>query len=45
VYVDNLITCISVSGKSLPGAKAIGDFGIWMGFTVSGFAQMEKDRY
>lgn len=45
VYVDNLITCISVSGKNLQGAKTFGDFGIWMGFTVSGFAQMEKDRY
>ncbi len=45
VYVDNLITCISIKDNNLPGAKVIGNFRIWMGFTVSGFAQMEKDRY
>lgn len=45
VYVDDLITCISVAGKLLPGARVYGDLGIWMGFTVSGFARIEKDRY
>ena len=45
MYVDSLITCISAAGSSLPGAKVIGNYAIWMGFTVSGFAQIEKDRY
>lgn len=45
IYVDNLVTCISVSGKELPGAKTYGDISIWSGFTVSGFAQIYKDRY
>lgn len=45
IYVDSLITCISISDRELQGAKYFGNTGIWMGFTVSGFAQIEKDRY
>lgn len=45
IYFDGLTTCISASGDGLAGAKSYGGMNIWYGFKVSGFAQIEKDRY
>ena len=45
IYFDGLTTCISASGDGLAGAKSYGGMNIWYGFKISGFAQIEKDRY
>lgn len=45
IYFDGLTTCISASGEGITGAKSYGDMNIWYGFKISGFAQIEKDRY
>ena len=45
IYLDGLTTCISSSGADIPGAKCFGNMYIWYGLSISGFAQMEKDRY
>mgnify|MGYP004550080455 CR=1 FL=1 len=45
IYFDGLNTCISASGDGLVGAKSYGGMSIWYGFKISGFAQIEKDRY
>lgn len=45
VYLDGLTTCVSSSDDGIVGAKAFGGMYIWYGLSISGFAQMEKDRY
>lgn len=45
IYFDGLTTCVSSSGEGISGAKKIGNMYIWYGLSISGFAQMEKDRY
>lgn len=45
VYFNGLTTCVSGTEKDVPGAKMIGDMNVWFGLSISGFAQMEKDRY
>lgn len=45
IYFDGLTTCISASGDGLAGARSYGGMNIWYGFKISGFAQIEKDRY
>lgn len=45
IYFDGLTTCVSSSGEGISGAKKIGNTYIWYGLSISGFAQMEKDRY
>lgn len=45
VYCDRLNTCISSSDAGIPGAKKFGNMNIWYGLEISGFAQIEKDRY
>lgn len=45
IYCDGLNTCISSSSEGIPGAKKIGGMYVWYGLEISGFAQMEKDRY
>lgn len=45
VYFDGLTTCISASAHEIPGAKKIGEMYIWYGLSISGFAQIEIDRY
>lgn len=45
IYFNGLTTCVSSSGEGIPGAKKIGGMYIWYGLSISGFAQMEKDRY
>ena len=45
IYFDGLTTCVSAIDKGIPGAKKIGEMYLWNGITISGFAQMEKDRY
>lgn len=44
IYVDHKITCISEHNK-LPGSIQFGDVQLWMGVSISGFAQRENDRY
>lgn len=44
VYVDDIISCIS-SMVAPPGAKQYGDISIWTGFTIAGFATVDKDTY
>lgn len=44
VYVDEIISCIS-STAAPPGAKTFGDISIWTGFTIAGFAAVDKDTY
>ncbi len=44
VYVDEIISCIS-STSAPPGAKTFGDISIWTGFTIAGFAAVDKDTY
>lgn len=44
VYVDDIISCVS-SVVTPPGAKTYGDTSIWIGFTVAGFAAVDKDTY
>lgn len=44
VYVDEIISCIS-STVAPPGAKTFGDISIWTGFTIAGFAAVDKDTY
>lgn len=45
IYLDGLTTCISSSDTGISGAKCFGGMYIWYGLSISGFAQMEKDRY
>ncbi|MBR4400575.1 MAG: ATP-dependent helicase [Synergistes sp.] len=45
IYIDGLTTCISSSDIGVDGAKMYGGMYIWYGLSISGFAQMEKDRY
>ena len=45
IYLDGLTTCISSSDVGISGAKGYGGMYIWYGLSISGFAQMEKDRY
>lgn len=45
IYLDGLKTCVSSFGDGIPGAQKIGGMYIWYGMSISGFAQMEKDRY
>lgn len=45
VYLDGLTTCISSSDIGIGGAKRFGGMYIWYGLSITGFAQMEKDRY
>lgn len=45
IYCDGLNTCISSSNEGIPGAKKIGGMYVWYGLEISGFAQIEKDRY
>ena len=45
IYLDGLTTCISSSDIGISGAKRFGSMYIWYGLSISGFAQMEKDRY
>lgn len=45
IYLDGLTTCISSSDVGISGAKCFGGMYIWYGLSISGFAQMEKDRY
>ena len=45
IYLDGLTTCISSSDIGISGAKCFGGMYIWYGLSISGFAQMEKDRY
>ena len=45
LYFDKLTTCVSFSGENLAGARKYGNMYIWYGMSISGFAQMEKDRY
>lgn len=45
IYFDGLNTCISSSDAGIPGAKKIGGMYVWYGLEISGFAQIEKDRY
>lgn len=45
IYLDRLTTCISSSDIGLSGARHFGGMYIWYGLSISGFAQMEKDRY
>lgn len=45
IYFEGLTTCISTVGENIPGAAKIGNMYFWNGISVSGFAQMEKDRY
>lgn len=45
IYLDGLTTCISSSDIGIEGAKQFGGMYIWYGLSISGFAQMEKDRY
>ena len=45
IYFDGLTTCVSAIDKGIAGAKKIGSMYLWNGISISGFAQMEKDRY
>ena len=45
IYLDGLTTCISSSDIGIAGAKRYGGMNVWYGLSISGFAQMEKDRY
>lgn len=44
VYVDAIISCIS-SVDVPSGARTYGDVSIWTGFTIAGFAAVDKDTY
>jgi hypothetical protein len=46
IYVEDIITCISKrNNNDRPHIRSFGDFSIWWGFTVRGFAQKENDRF
>lgn len=45
IYFNGLTTCVSAFDKSIEGARQFGGMFIWNGISLSGFAQMEKDRY
>jgi hypothetical protein len=45
VYVDNLITCISSYNDRLFAAKRFATMALWTGFTLSGLAVKESDRF
>lgn len=45
IYFNGLTTCVSALDKSIEGARQFGGMFIWNGISLSGFAQMEKDRY
>ena len=45
IYFDGLTTCVSAMEKGIEGAKQFGGMYMWKGISISGFAQMEKDRY
>lgn len=45
VYVDAITTCISTMNPSPVSAKSYGEFSIWSGFSITGFAAVDKDTY
>jgi hypothetical protein len=45
VYVDSLITCISPYNEKLLAAKKYGNMAIWKGFTLSGLAVKDNDKF
>lgn len=45
IYFNELTTCVSALDKNIEGARKFGGMYIWNGISISGFAQMEKDRY
>lgn len=44
VYVGNIISCIS-SVHTPKGARTYGGISVWTGFTITGFAAVDKDTY
>jgi hypothetical protein len=45
VYVEDITTIIGKSNPKLSGAREFGDYMIWNGVSLCGFAQFEKDIY
>ena len=45
IYVDELISCVAGSSPGVVAARNYDNMAIWKGFTVSGFAQYEKDLF
>lgn len=45
VYVHDTATYISTTAPVPAGAKTFGDINIWLGITITGFAQVDIDTY
>ena len=45
IYVGDITSCISSAGKAPSGARIYGDVAIWSGFTITGFAAVDRDTY
>ena len=45
IYIDEIITCISSANIDVPAAKVFGNMKIWYGFSITGFAKIQNNRY
>jgi hypothetical protein len=44
VYVDRIISCVGKSERAPEAARKFGDYAIWYGFTLGGFAHVDDSQ-
>ncbi len=44
VYIDKVISCVGKSGTAPKTARVFGDYAIWYGFTLGGFARVDNSQ-